>query len=92
MSTSSFNFTQPSYTIFVYNVFGTLVKSWDELDRNDKLPTEWLRLIRDYGRVTLNDIALTLILAVVWTLLRHLVTSFIFKVNSIGSDHFTGKF
>jgi len=81
MAQNAVNFTQPSYTIFVYNVLGTLVKSWDELDSNDKLPAQWWSLVKQYGSVTLNDIALTLLLAIFWTLLRHLVTFYVFKVR-----------
>ncbi|XP_076801395.1 ceramide synthase 1-like [Clavelina lepadiformis] len=85
---SKFNFSYPSYATFVRDVYGTATESWFDLETKYKTPTGWWNLMLKYGGVTQQDIYYTLMLTVFWTLLRIIITDFIYKpiVNNAGLD------
>ena len=80
MSTISKNFSQPTYFTFICDVYKTATDEWNSLDSTYKMPTSWISLAREYGRVTTKDIIYVFLLAVIWTLLRSATTFFVFLV------------
>jgi len=74
------NFTYPTYTMFVKNVWGVFSKEWNGLDSKYKTPSAWLDIMWHYGGVTKQDIINVVCFAVLWTILRTALTKFIFKV------------
>lgn len=85
---TSYNFTMPTYQKFFVDVFMTFSKSYSRLSTNDALPKSWIKTVRDYGHLSLNDVLVFMGLALFWTLLRYVTTVFLFKpllsVNKLG--------
>ena len=81
MSNDMRNFTQPTYALFLHDVAGAAVKCWQNMESSHKFPAAWLKMISQYGSVTYTDIALVVVLAIIWTLCRYLASNFIFRVS-----------
>ena len=81
MMEAKHNFTDPTYGKMFSHVFETAWKSWRETNAHQCTVSAWFELMSKYASVQPKDVCYVFILAIFWTVLRHLVTSSIFKVT-----------